>query len=804
MSNMELLSKQNILRNREEYEFLYNIEIPEINERHLIGEQNPEGFDDILEIDVESVADGIDKYDYIIAASSGILTAIMDVLWVKGLSLDDANKWGQSEAEDFVMNVSKRFTGYKGSDLRTAISKLEQKYGLASDSNRDDLGGGLLHHLNDFAHHPTLVGLIFSILSQFTGKAFGTDLHGNFKVCDIKNKELIGSTARDKITKGTIVWLFHLISDMAGSSGSPGKGTGIPGPLLATFKEFASLPIIKDITMNYKKENRNDEEIDIATFVSKLFSGTYFAEYNENGKIIKGTPLKFDLRTEMGIADILKKQAIPVIANECIVRGCYFVRQLCIELKKVSSLKELHIIDAKKVLPFNNRTVTRMITVSMSTFMTIVTAKAAIKAAKASKGGKLSFLKSFLLNINYPGLVRLVLSLRDEFVYFTEDMVYAYKTILNSYAKNETPWFEKLTVLDCLTLNEEQSKLLLSLEREMIAYDIAKSKSKKVKKTKTKWLNLWEKSIEIELIKSRTALYYELRNALHSDDNKDWIYLIMMELEMFEPYFSLNMDNDDDKEFVKLGYNNNYIGDVFYNAIDWSYRRKLSDIKKTLKRSIKIIEDKTIAKSALKGASIVAIGAATGGIAYAFAPGIAVTLVGGSMTGLSGAALTSASLAFIGGGSLAAGGFGMAGGTAIITGGGAVLGIFGSGALSSLKKIETICMGGMSAYACAKLLTFCKTVLIGVNGEYATTDNIHSCLKLNIADTEKTLMECKKEIHDITDRKEKKVQQAKIRMGESVLKHMRRCEAELKKLLKEYRKKYEEIDIALYAPDFDD
>ncbi len=82
--------------------------------------------------------------------------------------------------------------------------------------------------------------------------------------------------------------------------------------------------------------------------------------------------------------------------------------------------------------------------------------------------------------------------------------------------------------------------------------------------------------------------------------------------------------------------------------------------------------DKAILK--IIAAGVVTITAvATGGLAFAFAPGIATLIAGEAVVGLHGAALTSASLAFVGGGSLAAGGLGMAGGTAIITGGGALL-----------------------------------------------------------------------------------------------------------------------------------
>lgn len=45
-----------------------------------------------------------------------------------------------------------------------------------------------------------------------------------------KSKIFIGKDVPTKILFGTLVWFFHLVSDVAGSSSSVGKsgGTGIP------------------------------------------------------------------------------------------------------------------------------------------------------------------------------------------------------------------------------------------------------------------------------------------------------------------------------------------------------------------------------------------------------------------------------------------------------------------------------------------------------------------------------------------------------------------------------------------------
>ena len=79
---------------------------------------------------------------------------------------------------------------------------------------------------------------------------------------------------------------------MAGSGGTFGKGTGIPGPIVSLIKELSALPIFK---------NSANDKGNFRQFISKLFNGTFLAKRDALGKIIKGTEAPFDLRMEIGI-----------------------------------------------------------------------------------------------------------------------------------------------------------------------------------------------------------------------------------------------------------------------------------------------------------------------------------------------------------------------------------------------------------------------------------------------------------------------------------------------------------------------
>lgn len=383
-----------------------NNEIRDIDEAIA---QNQERLDD-LNSEIDKLTSHTNGWDCLLAVSSGIIAGVIDIAFVGEFSFDRANEWGNDKINKFVKSVAKS-QGYDGDDLAGAVEYLESKkkhtnniksgFGLASDSVTNEFGGGTQHHLRDFAHHPTLVGLIFSLLTQFTKKAYGTDTSGAFKVVDITNMTYIGKDIPQKILLGTVYWFFHMISDIAGSSDtiSDGKlGTGLPGPLVSFLKEISCLPIFKKLNKDGNKE--------ISVWISKLFNGTLLAKRDEKGKIIES--VKFDLRTEIGVAHELGRQAIPVLINECIVRGFYFIRRIVEEIKnkKISSFSDLNLIDPYNILPFNNRTIVRMMTIATSTFTAVDLADAAIRGAINSGGTPAGFASQFALRVNFVGVGR--------------------------------------------------------------------------------------------------------------------------------------------------------------------------------------------------------------------------------------------------------------------------------------------------------------------------------------------------------------------------------------------------------------
>lgn len=352
-----------------------------------------------LDKQIELLSSQADKWDYLVAVASGILCGMLDIIWVGDFSLENGRAFASDKVDGFVEKTA-NILGFKGDDLKDAVKFLEEKFPIPSDGNTPDFGGGLQHHLRDFAHHPTIVGLIFSLLTQFTEMSYGTDANGVFKVVPVpdKSKFFIGKDVPDKLFKGTVVWFLHLVSDMAGSSSTAGitGGTGIPGPILSLAKELSALPIFQNMKIGDHR---------LSVFLSKVFNGTLFAQHDENGKIIKDTIIKFDLRGELGAVVELGKQALPVIANDCIVRSFYFIRRFSLALKSLncSSIGDIHLkdIDWDSVKPFGNPTITRMLTISSAVFSTIDIAEAVIS-------------QKYFVSVNYVGVGRFAVAIGSE------------------------------------------------------------------------------------------------------------------------------------------------------------------------------------------------------------------------------------------------------------------------------------------------------------------------------------------------------------------------------------------------------
>ena len=631
--------------------------------------------------------------DYVFAAASGALMGALSVLWQKDLNLADARKLGSEKIEKIVIGAAQR-VGLKKENpsIADAIRFLEQKSPFVGDKLTAAFGGGLQHHLRDFSHHPSPVGLVCSILMQFTGKGFGTATDGSFLIVDLPREALkdLGSNTEEKFLYGTLNWVLHLISDMAGSSSTPGAGTGIPGPLLSFLKEASALPFFRDLSIGHEGKMRT-----LSQWISKAFNGTLLKDQD-------GNPLRFDLRTEVGLASQVLTQVPAVLANECIVRGFYTITRFIDELRRadVSSVKDLGRINPSRFLPLNSRALTRMLTVASGSFVVINTSIAAVRAAvDGAASGGVGAVPLFFMRLNYVGIGRFAFALWADSSYIYEDVERWWERCQASKMGTDVAVYAPM--------GEEVQRVVESLRMLWLEDDCRREKNDKQRERKEVLIGAWVRRQRIahdesqgEYFLDAADAYRELEAVCSGEDGELIRLAVAQQLLAYRPYATEK----------KLSLSQTWLTDVFtadQDVIDSDTLKRLKSARASYDRWL----SGTYTKWAVRGAAAVAATVATGGVAAVAAPAIATVLAGEAVVGLSGAALTSASLAWVGGGSLAAGGLGMAGGTAIITGGGAVLGLTAASSGAALVGAFSKDYAERVKQGCVEWLAQCSVLL---------------------------------------------------------------------------------------------
>ena len=467
------------------------------------------------------------KQYYLLAAGCGLIAAALDLLWVGDFNLSEAHEWGKDKTEKFVIHIAQK-KGYKGDSIKGAIKKLEElnEYKFIGDKATSVYGGGLQHHLRDYSHHFSPIGLYFSLYTQFSnGKMVGTDKFGKLLFTEIEDKTLIGGDVYEKLYNGVVVWFFHLVSDMCGSSGSVGEGTGIPGPILSMIKYFSSTPFAKSISVKYK-----GDDIGLSTMVSKLFNGTAFKDADHPRGI------KFDLRTELGIGNYIVKKNMPNIMVE-IITGVMFkiyVFRETLANKKIKdiTLGELEEFLKARSLKGHSLSLDKMKALSFGVKNSIEGVHLVIGAA--AKGGNVQRAAYLLVNLDYYALGRFIVCTKRSI----DQMQTAKKEEIFVSVANDPGIMPSY-------LSTEQMRILNALLLSKVQYDIDNTKKDALRKKKIEWSYRWQNQmIENEAdtlsLRDETKLYDTLAKEITKSDNNNWMYMIAICLSTFEPYFKLD------------------------------------------------------------------------------------------------------------------------------------------------------------------------------------------------------------------------------------------------------------------------
>lgn len=255
-----------------------------------------------------------DKYDYLIASFCGVASGLIDAFFVGMPGKSKLGNWSDKKVDSLVVKFSQyvwKVDKEKGANLKklpdniaSAIGYLERRFKVNYDARYpSDLNLGNIdlnmssnnHHLKSLSHAPDLIGLFFSILDQFTGKA---SFISDGRIIRVEPKksdfELKGGNFFAKLFCGFFNWIGHIMSDIAGSSGTRGhkngRGAGIPIPFYEMFQlcTFGSFDI-------------NGEKKDLAELSVRVFENDYDARH--------------------GVA-----MAIPVAINEIMIRVLWSIK----------------------------------------------------------------------------------------------------------------------------------------------------------------------------------------------------------------------------------------------------------------------------------------------------------------------------------------------------------------------------------------------------------------------------------------------------------------------------------------------
>ncbi|MDY3940008.1 MAG: OmpA family protein [Spirochaetia bacterium] len=375
----------------------------------------------------ENLTNHADGIDYTVSVTSGIITGLIDVFFIGEWDFKGAKAKANININNMIMKFAKKHgfdeTQCKSSDkLGEAIRFLEKKFPLPGDNDfhkvKDAFGNEVItaktHHLDDFCHHPTFIGLLCCIIVQFTGEARYSDKTGTMSKVPVTVNEygnFVGNNTPSKIFSGVINWFIttaktinnrkgHLISDMGGSSSSKQGGAGIPGPIMSTMKEIAALPCFKDT--NFNENLRKAYQNGIGSGKNQINLGIF-------NSLFEGASSKMDYRTELAVKYELERQASPVMINEFIVRGFYFIRRFIEQMQDGRSIEKL---DWEELLPYRNRTIIRMLTISKGVFTAIDFTDAAIRSVKGITPTGLPVIdwRKFILRINLVGTVSFVIT----------------------------------------------------------------------------------------------------------------------------------------------------------------------------------------------------------------------------------------------------------------------------------------------------------------------------------------------------------------------------------------------------------
>lgn len=377
----------------------------------------------------EDLKETLDKYDYMVSVACGAVGGLIDALFVGSPRFSKLGSWTDSMTDKLVIKAAKLmgWTPQKNGEgtINQAIAFLQRKFPVNYDQRLSgDVAGAVKlstrnHHIKSLAHSPSLVGLLFSIINQFTSTSTFVE-NGRLVTVNTETFELQGGTLATKLLCGIGNWVGHLLSDVAGSSGrvEGGRGSGIPIPYfeLLQFCDFG----------NFSEKEGQRTVSDLAV---KMF---------EHG---------YDMRH-------FATMKIPVMVTNFSIKLFWGIRRYYWKKCKLSDCVPIALIHPD---------LRAMLLIGTGVFCAIDGAEAGVWATlRHPEGGLLGF----LVRLNYPAWVQLV-SLGLEEICYRLGLDFGFQRTLGAYLVLNAALDEYLGQLEQIDL--ERFKAEVQACREAIA-----------------------------------------------------------------------------------------------------------------------------------------------------------------------------------------------------------------------------------------------------------------------------------------------------------------------------------------------
>ena len=194
---------------------------------------------------------------------------------------------------------------------------------------------------------------------------------------------------------------------------------------------------------------------------------------------------------------LFRSQTIPVLINQCVVRGFYFCRRLAREIRDlgIRGVSDLGRLAPEDILPWGTPAMRRMVTVSSGVFVSVDFADATVRAIKSKSP------VTFFLRVNYIGVATFVVACVVDVNATLADKA------LDEGERQEDAYEHNLSDLGCLKLDFIQARILHSIEHVIVERDIAAEKRQKRAERKRAWLKEWsERVAEAVVTKDRKSV----------------------------------------------------------------------------------------------------------------------------------------------------------------------------------------------------------------------------------------------------------------------------------------------------------